>query len=348
MRHEAADKDELNGQEIETDQFEDRSESTGEKPRKKKASPPESRLYCPIRGQLKVLAKAKDQLTPTEEKLRIDCIRFLLKKKYPKSHFKIETTLLRFGNKGRNSFRTDFVVFDTPSKELVGASIEEIKEHIVLIAEIKRDNADAEEAKAMQVKPAMAFIPDASALGVYWDDIEQRLFYFVQQGKKRKVEEAPINKLPEWGDHLESTALGYHDLQPAHNLLKTFRQLEDTLHSQIVDKSKRFNVLLQLLLVKIFDEHVHAHSPKLLDLQDFSISQITDSSVKDLMNTILTKAVRFYSKYLPEKVSERFAIDGSLLKRLSKLLAPIGILDSKRDVIQDFYMYFARGLYKWS
>ena len=162
----------------------------------------ESKLFCPIRGQLKVAPKTKDKLTPTEEKIRIDCIKFLLKKKYPKENFKIETTLLRFGNKGRNSFRTDLVVFDCPAKELEGASLPAMKEHITLVAEIKRDNADAAQAKATQVEPAMAFIPDSSALGVYWDDIEQRLFYFVHEGQKRRVQESPINKLPIWGTKL--------------------------------------------------------------------------------------------------------------------------------------------------
>jgi len=318
-----------------------------EKSKKKKADTVGSKLYCPIRGQLKVAAKAKDQLTPTEEKLRIDCIRFLLKKNYPKDNFKVETTLLRFGNKGRNSFRTDFVVFDCPAKEVEGLSIDEEKEHIVLIAEIKRDNIDAVEAKAMQVKPAMAFIPDASALGVYSDDVEQRLFYFVEAGKKRTIEEVPINKIPEWGGHLESTLLTYPDLQPAKNLLKTFRQLEDVLHSQVVDKSKRFNILLQLLLAKIYDEHTHEQSTNALNIQDFSISKLKDASVRREMDKILEKAVRYYRKYLPEKVPNTFSVDGSLLRRVCKLLAPIRILGSRRDVIQDFYMYFAKGLYKW-
>ena len=145
--------------------------------------PNTAKLYCPIRGQLNVSEKAKDQLTPTEEKLRIDCIKYLLTRKYPKNNFKIETTLLRFGNKGRNSFRTDIVVFDCPAAEMDGVPLEKQLEDIVLIAEIKRDNAEAMQAKATQVKPAMAFLHDSSALGIYWDDIEQRVFYFVEQGR---------------------------------------------------------------------------------------------------------------------------------------------------------------------
>jgi type I restriction enzyme M protein len=36
-----------------------------------------------------------------------------------------------------------------------------------------------------------------------------------------------------------------------------------------------------------------------------------------------------------------------LLRSLSALLAPVSILDSKRDVVQEFYMYFAQEVYKW-
>jgi len=42
-------------------------------------------LYCPIRGALKQKLKAKDGLTQTEEKRRIDCINLLLAHGYPKS-----------------------------------------------------------------------------------------------------------------------------------------------------------------------------------------------------------------------------------------------------------------------
>ena len=132
-------------------------------------------LNCPIRGTLNVPERAADGLTFSEEKRRIDCIRYLLAKGYPPAHFKIETVLLRFGHKGKNSFRTDLAVLDVPVSSLPD-DIEILKSHIKLIAEIKRDNSQAKLAKQTQVYPALDFLRDISALGVYWDDIEQRLF----------------------------------------------------------------------------------------------------------------------------------------------------------------------------
>ncbi len=200
----------------------------------------------------------------------------------------------------------------------------------------------------MQVKPAMSFLPDSSALGIYWDDVEQRIFHFVTEGKIRKVYDLPINKLPQYGAALGSSFLNYGDLEPAKTLLSVFIQIEDELHAYTVDKSKRFTILLQLLLAKIFDEHVHQNSKKELEFQDFSALKLSDSVVTERMNALLDKAVKFYGTYLPEKVPNKFQVTNVIaLRKVTKLLAPLNILSSRRDVIQEFYMYFAKGLYKW-
>jgi hypothetical protein len=71
-------------------------------------------LRCPIRGVLKASAKSADGLTPSEEKLRIDAIRYLIGKGYPKDTIRVETVIKKFGEKGRNSFRADLAVLDIP------------------------------------------------------------------------------------------------------------------------------------------------------------------------------------------------------------------------------------------
>lgn len=63
-------------------------------------------IVCPIRGQLKVNKRSKDGLTATEEFYRVEAIKFLISKGYPKENFWIEPIIKKFGNSGRNSFRS--------------------------------------------------------------------------------------------------------------------------------------------------------------------------------------------------------------------------------------------------
>lgn len=66
-------------------------------------------LYDPIRGYINKSKKARNGLTISEEYYRIAAINFLIGKGYPKNHFLIEPVIKRFGNSGRNSFRSDLV-----------------------------------------------------------------------------------------------------------------------------------------------------------------------------------------------------------------------------------------------
>jgi type I restriction enzyme M protein len=302
-------------------------------------------LHCPIRGTLKVPERAADGLTFTEEKRRIDCLRLLLGKGYPASHIKIETELLRFGNQGRNSFRTDIAVFDKPVSQ-VPSHIYGSDLPIRLISEVKRDHKDAAVAKATQVRPALDFLGKTDTMGIYWDDVEQRLFYRTTEGAKLKTHETSVAVLPRWGQPLGVPRLKLEDLRPT-ALLGLFERIEDQLHSQIHDQNLRFEIVLQLLLVKLHDEKIHQTPEQEMTIQDFGDSRLPDSEVSAAFNKTLTTAVDFYRKHLPNEVPKKFKVNGAMLREISTLLAPIRILGSKRDVIQDFYMYFARGVYKW-
>ena len=302
-------------------------------------------LHCPIRGNVIARERSSDGLRYSEEKRRIDSIRFLLGKGYPASHFKVETTLLRFGNQGRNSFRTDLAILDSPISTLP-REIEELKPHIKLIAEIKRDNAEATAAKKTQVYPALDFIHDVAALGIYWDDTEQRLFYRTLKGTKTVIHETSAALLPRWGQSLGVPRLTKADLRTT-NLLELFKKIEDRLHSEVPDKSRRFVIMLQLILLKLFDEHSHSQPAQELDLQDFVDAPLGNDDVVKLFSKMLGKAKAFYGRYLPDEVPSKIGLSGAMLRSISSLLAPISIFSAKRDVIQDFYMYFAQGVYKW-
>jgi len=305
-------------------------------------------LNCPIRGALRVKQRAADQLTFTEEKQRIDAIRYLIQRKYPRENFSVETTLFHLGHKGKNSFRTDFAIYDTAYDDVRGKSLEKQLEHVKLLAEIKRDNSDAKRAKASQVTSALRLVPVRDSLGVYWDDIEQRFFFKKTEGKLESIHEAPISKIPAWGATVGSVQLTYADLDAATNLVRIFDELENTLHPHVVDKVERYSLIQQLLLTKIHDENLHQFKPKSpLAFQDFSVEAITDSVVSERMNAALEKASTHYQQYLPKVIDPKFKCRAEALRGASKILAPLNILSSKTQVIQAFYMKFAKSLYKW-
>jgi type I restriction enzyme M protein len=309
-------------------------------------------LHCPIRGNLRVRQRAADQLTFTEVKQRIDAVRYLIQRHYPKENFGIETTLFRIGNAGRNSFRTDFAIYDRPYDDLRGKPEEKRLEHLRVLAEIKRDNTAAERAKATQVRAALNLVPDIDALGVYWDDIEQRFFYRRIEGKRSAIYDAPISKIPDWGSTVGSTKLRYEDLDPAKDLVRIFDEIEDAFHTYIVDKAERYTLIQQLLLLKIHDENTHRIGRKktaFLEFQDYTAEAISDSEVMRQLNEALARAAAHYNQYLPhgKRIHDKFKCRAEVLRNATKILAPVNILASKVQVIQQFYMKFAKSLYKW-
>lgn len=309
-------------------------------------------LHCPIRGNLRVQQRASDQLTFTEEKQRIDAIRYLIQRHYPKENFGIETTLFKIGNAGRNSFRTDFAIYDQAFDDLKGRPLERRLEHVRVLAEIKRDNNSAEQAKATQVRAALQLVPDIETLGVYWDDIEQRFFYRRIEGNRSIVRDAPISKIPDWGSDIGSIRLTYADLEPAKDLVRIFDEIEDAFHAYVVDKAERYSLIQQLLLLKIHDENTHRDGRKKvthLDFQDYTVEAVSDSEVLRQMNEALGRAAAHYNLYLPpgKRIEDKFRCRAEVLRNATKILAPINILGSKAQVIQQFYMKFAKSLYKW-
>jgi len=309
-------------------------------------------LHCPIRGSLRVPQRATDQLTFTEEKQRIDAVRYLISRRYPKENFGIETTLFKIGNAGRNSFRTDFAIYDDAFENLRGLSLERRLEHVRVLAEIKRDNSTAEQAKATQVRAALNLVPDIETLGVYWDDIEQRFFYRQIEGRRSTIHDAPISKIPDWGSSVGSIQLTFNDLDPAKDLVRIFDEIEDAFHTYIVDKVERYSLIQQLILFKIHDENVHrveSRQTQPLAFQDYTVEAISDVEVLRRMNEGLARAATHYNLYLPDnkRIEEKFKCRGEALRQSTKILAPVNILGSKIQVIQQFYMKFSKSLYKW-
>jgi len=288
-------------------------------------------------------------LTPSEESRRIEAIRFLLGKGYPKENFKVEATVKKLGNRGRNSVRADLAVLDVPLTSIESGDVDALLEHAVLLGEIKRDNKSAAEAKATQVDPLLDFAHKDDCVALYWDDTEQRIFWREhREGERRKDHEAPALSLPPFGNKITVQPLTLEDTVPTDSLLDAFRRIEDILHGSGIDPEARYGVILQLLLTKLYDEHSHETTPtEPLALQDYKALGTTPANALKQANKALSKAVGYYGKHLPQAVPKKFEISDETLLELLEILAPIGILASSQEVMQTFYMHFAKHLYKW-
>lgn len=305
-------------------------------------------LVCPIRGILGSRKRAKDGLRLSEEAYRVEAIRFLIKKGYPKENFLIEPILKKFGNNGRNSFRSDFAVLDVPCNSLNTRDVNEVLSHALLICEVKRDSTKSNYVKATQVKPMLDFAIKDSTVGLYWDNIEQRVFWIEKDGDRKVIKEGPLSYLPSFGSEIMETSLTFNDLHPADSLLGTFNRLEDILHQASYSPEKRYDILLKLLLTKIFDEHAFESRPtENLAIQDFKSQGYTSENVKRIFSGIVRKAVRFYNPHLSKKISEDLDVTGDTISSMLEILAPIKIIHSSREVVQTFYMKFAKDMYKW-
>lgn len=305
-------------------------------------------LICPIRGLLKVNKRSKDGLTPTEESFRIEAIRYLISLGYPKENFLIEPIIKRFGNNGRNSFRSDFAVLDIPASQIDKSSPDEILFHSLIICEVKRSHEKNKAVVETQVKPMLDFATNQKTIGLYWDNIDKRVFWIEINNSIKEIKEGPISFLPKFGNLIKTTPLTFNTIEPCDSLLEAFSRIEDILHQASFAPEKRYEIILQLLLAKIFDEHAFETRPnEPLDFQDYVSLGSSVSTSFSKINSLVKRAVNFYGRHLPNKISDHLPISGDTLSLIVKILAPIKIIHSKRDVVQTFYMKFAKDLYKW-
>ena len=310
--------------------------------------PANLQVVCPIRGILRVNKKSKDGLTSTEEFYRVEAIKYLLSKGYPKENFLIEPIIKKFGNSGRNSFRSDFAVLDVPSSSIHHGDTNLLLSHALLICEVKKDNKRSKYVKETQVKPMLDFAIKDNTLALYWDNLDRRVFWKETNNGTKEVKEGPISFLPKYGLSIKTTPLTFNTIEPVESLIDAFTRIEDILHKESFSPEKRYEIILQFLLAKIFDEHAYETRGDMpLEIQDYrslgTAPEMTEKKVAD----VIRRAVQFYGAHLPNKISDTLVLSGTALYDVLQILAPIKIIHSKRDVIQTFYMRFAKDLYKW-
>lgn len=270
---------------------------------------------------------------------------------YDPKHFKIEAVIAKFGHGGKNSFRCDFAILDIDAS-LIDMSApdaaDQLLHHAVVLAEIKRDDSETDYVRKTQVEPLLKFAPKKDVIALYWDGVSPRVFWKEDDGTKSIIKGGPIALLPKPGKSIKANPLTHPDLFPPQSLIDVFSRIEDILHGASISLEDRYEVMLQIILAKIYDEHESESNPtEPCAFQDFeSIGTPPKSAAKDL-NQVLSSAVSFYGAHLPKAIEDRFHIDDDILACCGQVMAPHLITAAQKEVIQTFYMKFAKDLYRW-
>nr|YP_009518929.1 hypothetical protein [Boodleopsis pusilla]AYC64800.1 hypothetical protein [Boodleopsis pusilla] len=284
-------------------------------------------LNCPVRGKLNI--KETDNLDEfTEEYRRIECVRFLLDKGYPKENIDFEREIIKYGHSGRNSLRADIVVYNVSKSNINQNKIN----NIILVAEIKKKSKNKENAINYQLKPAFNQLKNC-LYGIYWDD-ENRIFF-----TKENEYENNILKLPFYGEKFESKLLCFNDLKEISNSQKLLEFIEQKIHNLgATNKDFRYKEIFKIFLSKFYDETKNKNK-KYLDFQLLNLEK--DSELKKRITSLYNEAFIYYSSNTPIKLETSFNLPANILKECVFLLQDYSLIKTNQLVLQEFFMYFA-------
>lgn len=302
-------------------------------------------LVCPIRGVLDATYFSKDGLKITEEARRIECIKFLLSRKYPKDNFQCETAVIKhIGNSGRNALRADIVIYDITAAEAKLLTDEDRNTHILLIAEIKRDSKSKASGIKFQLEPAMRQSDRTFVLGVYWDDINRYLYVKQVKDAQIIITQDELGNIPEYGNKYCYKKLKYKDLIKPEDITATLMDIANILRSnQVNDDSTRYRETVKLLLAKYIDEREAKESDADLIMQ---VVPGEDSDFLDRIKKLYIRTARVYSKAKSIFNAGTYDIDEKVLREMIQKVQGLNLLNSSSDAMQQVFMTFVPAVFK--
>ena len=310
-----------------------------------------STLTCPIRGKLNAGSLAKDGLTITEEARRIDFLKFLLKRDYPKANIDVETVVLKnLGESGRNKLRADVIVYDDSVQAVKPMPLGEKLKKALLVAEIKRDSTKKKTGITCQLEPAMAQLPGLRVLGAYWDDASRSLFVkkLVKKGDDEFVEivEDSLENLPAFGAKYKTKPITCDQLSSPDNLVAILYNVANVMRSHGVnDEHLRYKETVKLILARYCDERAASTSKsKELCLQ---VLPGIDPAFTKRVGKFYSIAARRYSKakslFHPTPGSE---LKERTLRDIIKLTQGIAFAKASNEIMQQVFLSFVPAVFK--
>ena len=302
-------------------------------------------LLCPIRGPLNAEYFSKDGLTVTEEARRIECIKFLLSKNYPRENFQCETVVIKhIGNNGRNSLRADIVIYDIPIIEANALDDTNRNKHVLLVAEIKRESKSKKSGVAFQLEPAMRQSDRTFVLGVYSDDVNRYLYVKQIKDEQIIITRDELGNLPEYGNPYRYKKLKYRDLIKPEDITATLMDIANILRSnQVNDDSTRYRETVKLLLAKYIDEREAKETGEDLLMQ---VVPGEDLSFETRIKSLYSRTARVYSKAKSIFGNYGFDADAKTLREMVQKVQGLNLLDSSSDSMQQVFMTFVPAVFK--
>lgn len=302
-------------------------------------------LLCPIRGPLNAEYFSKDGLTVTEEARRIECIKFLLSKNYPRENFQCETVVIKhIGNNGRNSLRADIVIYDIPIIEANALDDTNRNKHVLLVAEIKRESKSKKSGVAFQLEPAMRQSDRTFVLVVYWDDVNRYLYVKQIKDEQIIITRDELGNLPEYGNPYRYKKLKYRDLIKPEDITATLMDIANILRSnQVNDDSTRYRETVKLLLAKYIDEREAKETGEDLLMQ---VVPGEDLSFETRIKSLYSRTARVYSKAKSIFGNYGFDADAKTLREMVQKVQGLNLLDSSSDSMQQVFMTFVPAVFK--
>lgn len=302
-------------------------------------------IVCPIRGALSAPHFARDNVTVSEEARRVDCIKYLLKKGYPKQNFQCETVILkRIGHEGRNSLRADIVIYERPYAEVKNLPEEDRLCLIMLLAEIKRESKSTRKAINFQLEPALRLINRSNLLGVYWDDVNRHLYIKTHTENRVEISKDELGNIPQFGEEYRYKKLKYKNLIKPEDISATLMDIANILRSnQINDESTRYRETVRLLLAKYIDEREAKESGADLILQ---VVPGGDPSFLSRVGKLYKRASRIYSKATSIFAKDSSELDEKPLREIVTKIQGLNLLDSSSDSMQQVFMTFVPAVFK--
>ena len=308
-------------------------------------------LTCPIRGELTSTLLAKDGLTTTEEARRIDFIKFLISRKYPKENIAVETVVIKnLGESGRNKVRCDVIIYKRPVDELKTLNLKERLKKAVLIAEIKRDSKKKTSGITNQLIPALLQAPSLDVLGAYWDDTSRLLFIKklikTDEGKFIEIFEDNLENIPAFGGKYKAKALKIDDLTKPIDLMGLLFNVANIMRSHgINDDQLRYKETVKLILARYCDEReAETTASKELTMQ---ILPGDDVGFYNRVQKCYKIASKRYSKakslFSPEAESE---LPERSLKEVIKLVQGVYFRKATVEAMQQVFQSFVPAVFK--